>query len=398
VTDLRALETDELPAAIEAMELAFNSDSHPEDKALDRLVIDASRTLAAFEGTTPIATCGWFDLTMTLPGTVAPVAGVTWVSVSPGHRRRGLLRELMTRQLADLQDAGRPVAALWASEAAIYHRFGYGPASWHHTYEVRRGAAFTRPVATDGLRLVPPSQEVLAPVFDAVVASRPGYFARDAHWWTYRLHDPEHRRDGGSSLRCVVDGTEGYALFSTKAEWGPGGSAGMVRVRELVGATPDSEARLWRFLLDLDLTAKTTAWAQPVDSPLVHLLAEPRAALPRLGDGLWVRLVSLPEALQTRRYATEVDVVLEVSDDVCPWNAGRWRLSAGPSGAICAPTTDPADLTLDVRELGAAFLGGTLLTARARAGWVTEQAPGALAETSLAFTWPGPAPHCPMVF
>lgn len=398
MTDLRPLNPAELPAAFDAIELAFGGDPHPEDCAIEISVMDASRTLAAFDGTTPIATAGWFDLTMTLPGTRAPVAGVTWVSVSPVHRRRGLLRAMMRRQLDEFRADSRPIAALWASEAAIYQRYGYGPATWRYATEVRRGAAFTRQVDAAGLQLEEPSPALLAPAYDAVEATVPGFFTRDDRWWSFRLHDPAHRRGGASPLRCVVDGAEGYALYATKNDWGPAGSAGTVRVQEVVGRTPEAEARLWRYLLDLDLMATVSAQGISVDSPLLSLLAEPRAATARLGDALWVRLVSVPEALQSRCYATEVDVVLEVGDGFCPWNAGRWRLSGGPTGAVCASTTDPADLVVDVRDLGAAFLGGTSLITRARAGWVTEARPGALAAASLAFGWPGPAPHCPMIF
>jgi predicted acetyltransferase len=398
VTDLRPFAPTELAAAHHALELAFGGDPHPEDQAVELSLVDADLTLGAFDDGVPVATAGWFDLTMALPGAVAPVAGVTWVSVAPTHRRRGILTAMMRRQLADLRTAGRPVAALWASEGAIYQRFGYGPASWHQSVEVRRGAAFTRAVDVTGLRMAPPTAELLGPVFDAVLPGRPGWYARSADWWTYRLHDPSHRREGASPLRCVVDGDEGYTLFSTKGEWGQNGPDGAVRVRELVARTPGAEARLWRFLLDQDLMARLTAWALPVDSPLLHLLSEPRAAQARVGDALWVRLVSVPEALALRRYATDVDVVLDVVDGVCPWNAGRWRLSGGPEGASCTATTDPAELRLDVRELGAAYLGGTALVTRAAAGGVAEEHPGALARASLAFGWPGRAAHCPMVF
>ncbi|MCW2613680.1 MAG: GCN5-related N-acetyltransferase [Frankiales bacterium] len=68
---------------------------------------------------------------MAVPGARVPVAGVTWVAVAPTARRQGVLRSFMTRQLTDLHERGTAVAALWASEGAIYQRFGYGPAAWH---------------------------------------------------------------------------------------------------------------------------------------------------------------------------------------------------------------------------------------------------------------------------
>jgi Sterol carrier protein domain len=108
-------------------------------------------------------------------------------------------------------------------------------------------------------------------------------------------------------------------------------------------------------------------------------------------------------ALAQRRYACPVDVVIEVADQLCPQNTGRWRLAAEtgatPPGfrATCEPTTAPADVVLPVWALGAAYLGGTGLGAMANAGLVTEVTPGSLAALSTAMSWE-PAPWCPMTF
>ena len=99
-----------------------------------------------------------------------------------------------------------------------------------------------------------------------------------------------------------------------------------------------------------------------------------------------------------RRYAADVDVVLDVDDATCPWNTRRWRLSGGPDGAVCEPTGDAADLAVTAADLGAALLGGTSLHARAAAGTVVEHRPGALAAAATAFGPLGRLPHCPMVF
>lgn len=398
MTPIRPFQADELVAAHAALELAFGSDPNAADRDMDLTLLRPEATLGAWDGETVIATAGYYDLPLTVPGGVVEAAGVTWVSVAPTHRRQGIVTQLMQRQLADLHDAGRPVAALWASEGSIYQRFGYGPGSWQLNVEVPAGAAFTRPVDVRGLRVVPPSEQALRPVLDREVGGRPGWWARSSKWWAYRLFDPEHRRGGATTLRAVIDGDRGYALYRTKNEWGGAGPNGHVTVAEVLASDPESEARLWRFLLDQDLMRHVRGWGQPVDSPLLQLLAEPRSAQARLSDALWVRLVDVPGALVRRSYPSEVDVVLEVTDRHCPWNAGRWRLSTGAAGATCVATTDPADLALDVRDLGAAYLGGTTLAARAAAGWVVEHTPGALPATSVAFGWPGRAPHSPMVF
>ncbi|MCW2615893.1 MAG: family N-acetyltransferase, partial [Frankiales bacterium] len=218
---------------------------------------------------------------------------------------------------------------------------------------------------------------------------------RDGAWWAYRLHDPEHGRDGASALRCAVtDG--GYALYSQTARWSDGVPSGTVTVRELVAVDEPARERLWRFLLDLDLMGEVVCRSVAVDDPLLQLLAEPRAARSRLSDDLWVRLVDVGAALSSRRYAADVDVVLEVQDTLCPWNAGRWRLTGGRAGAACVPDDSPADLVLDVTDLGAAYLGGTALSSRRAT--VQERTPGALARASTAFGPLDAAPWCPMVF
>lgn len=406
--DVTALETrplarEDLPEVWQLLEHAFGGANHPDDHDVELgLVQEPARFYGTYDGGRVVTAGGSYALTMTVPGGPRPVAGVSWVGVAPTHRRRGLLRDLMRRQLDDLRAGGEAVAALWASEGAIYQRFGYGPAAWDVSLRVPSKAPFVRPVDTGGLRMEAPDAAVLAPVYDAVVGRSVGWTARDQDWWAYRLHDPEHRREGAAPLLAVVDerdgAVRGYALYATKQGWTEGRSDGTVGVREVVATDPASLARLWRYLLDLDLMTTVAGYNAGVDDPLLHLLAEPRAARAGLKDNVWVRLVDVPAALQSRAYAAEVDVVLEVDDPFCPWNAGRWRLSMGPAGAVCSPTSDAPDLALGAADLGAAYLGGTTLASRAAAGYVTELRPGALAAASTAFGWPGPAPYSPMIF
>ncbi len=158
-----------------------------------------------------------------------------------------------------------------------------------------------------------------------------------------------------------------------------------------------ASAVLWRRLSDLDLMSTVITDSRPPDDPLLHQLIDVRAAAPGLRDGLWVRLVDVGAALAARRYSAPVDVVLDVSDELCPWNARRWRLSGDADGGTCTPTRDSADVHLDVRTLGSAYLGGETLGALAAAGVVQEGTRGALARASAALAWPV-APYCGWVF
>jgi predicted acetyltransferase len=178
----------------------------------------------------------------------------------------------------------------------------------------------------------------------------------------------------------------------------------VLTVRELMAADSAASAALCTDLLSRDLTTEFRLPRRPVDDPLLCQLADPRRARPQLNDNLWVRIVDLPRALAGRGYSCPVDVVLEVRDEILPSNAGRWRLTtagetgAGPGlAAACVPAASPADLGLDVTELGAAYLGGTRLGALADAGLVAELRPGAVRQLSAAMSW-DPAPWCPLVF
>ena len=124
-----------------------------------------------------------------------------------------------------------------------------------------------------------------------------------------------------------------------------------------------------------------------------HLLADARAARVSVYDGLWVRLVDVGRALGCRSYAADDGLTLEVRDEFCPWNAGRWRLEAGE----CRRTDGAADLALDTADLAAVYLGGNRWTTLAGAGRVEELKPGAVRRADGMF-FGGPAPWCPTHF
>jgi predicted acetyltransferase len=380
---------------------------------LDRL--ELGRTLAAFDGDTIVGSAGAFSFRMRVPGAMAAVAGVSLVAVLPSHRRQGILSALMRRQLADVSERGAAVAVLFCSESGIYGRYGYGRASWQAAYRLQRGEGALAPgaPADPGLRLriaEPRSARAeLAQVYDLALAERPGLYARTEPWWDRLLTDLHS--DGGSSrpIRCLLaegdSGPRGYAVFTSAERWDEdaGLPEGVLEVSEAIAADPAATAALWGNLLSRDLLSEFRARMRPVDDPLLYLLADPRRVRSVVSDGLWVRLVDVRSALAQRHYASPVDVVIEVADELCPQNAGRWRLAAEPGAApagfraTCERTTVPADVVLPVRALGAAYLGGTRLTAMAKAGLVTEATPGSLAALSTAMSWE-PAPWCPMTF
>jgi predicted acetyltransferase len=404
---LRPIDPAEFPAYYRSLVETFGSDVRDRDREAEVDLFEAERSLAGFDGDQVVATSGIYTRDMTLPGGPRPIAAVTLVSVAPTHRRRGLLTEMMRRQLTELHEQQRePVAALLASESIIYGRFGYGLASRRARLSGTTRELTLRPgtdTGTGRITLVraEEARPHLAEVYEQVRVGNVGWLDRRGGWWTYRLQDPEHWRDGASAYRYALnteqDGrVSGYVIYRIKQVW-DGRHESEVHVFELTATTPQAYAATWSFVANLDLIRQVRKRNAPVDEPFAHQLADPRALRTEVSDALWVRLADVGRGLADRRYGVEVDAVFEVGDEFCPWNAGRWRLRGGPDGAECVPTRDSADLALTSTELGAAYLGGTTLAGLAAAGRVAELRPGTLARVSRAFAGDR-QPWCPEVF
>jgi predicted acetyltransferase len=369
-----------------------------EERALDRSLTESARSLAAWDGDELVGTAAAFRFRMAVPGgALLPTAGISMVSVAATHRRRGVLKSMMRRQLDDVREWGEPLAALTASEPAIYGRFGYGAATFQLLADIDTSrVTLDVPAGTGDVRLryADPADVLGAceAVYAELVPLRPGMLARQPGWERVGLLDPESGREGASALQCVVaerDGkVTGYARFRTKMGWSPSGHDGTVTLEDLAALDPASDAALWRFLFGIDLMSTLTVRGRPTDDAWQYLVSDIRRCMTRVRDMGYVRLVDVGAALAARTYQTPVDVVLEVADAFCPWNAGRWRLTGDAKGASCERTTDKAELALSVRELAAAYLGGVSLLSSARAGRVSELRPGALAEASVAFGSP----------
>ncbi|MDQ2688758.1 MAG: GNAT family N-acetyltransferase [Chloroflexota bacterium] len=388
-----------------AGELAFGE--HPRDEDISRWqkLFEANRAIAAYDGDRIVGTAGIFSFQLTVPGGVLPAAGVTIVGVHPTHRRRGILRRMMRLQLDAIRERGEPLAILWASEGNIYQRFGYGLGSLRMGVSIGRDrSAFRLPHTPAGtIRFVEPDEgkRLFPPVYEAVRGGRPGFFDRsDTYWDTEFFPDPEHWRHGASAAFHVVHEVageaDGYARYRIREDWS-GTPNSSVIVNELIATNPAAHLDLWRYLLDIDLMGKIEAWNIPPDDPLVLTVAEPRRMNLTLGDALWLRVVDVSSALAGRRYRSDGSLVLEISDEFCPWNDGRWRLTVEGGVPFVEPSTDAADLTCDITDLGAAYLGAFGFTQLADAGRVGEAQPGALRRAEDLFRTDR-APWCPRVF
>lgn len=344
-----------------------------------------SERIGAYDGETLVGQLATLPMRLAVPGAFLDCSAVTFVGVLPTHRRQGILTSLIDRMHRDAVAAGRPVAALWASQGAIYGRYGFGLATRAAVLEVDSSRPLDLRTAPDPrpLRLVDTASapEVLDPIHRRGLAARPGGLVRDPEWWTRSiLRSVDDEAAGFTEPRVVVH-PAGYAVYRADENK-------TIRVVDLVGETPEVEAALWRYLASIDLTSRIHAPSRPVDDLLPYMVTDPDQVTVKENYGaLWLRLVDVPAALRAREWATEDTFVLEVEDARIPSNSGRWRLTAGSEPA-CEPTTDSADLVLTAADLAAVYLGGTTPMTLTRVGAVTERTPGAAARLTAALTVP----------
>jgi predicted acetyltransferase len=403
--EVRPIGTELLDDVLRLNAAAFGEQEDPEHREPHRAIFEGARTIAAFDGDLMIGIASIYPFELTVPGGLVPTAGITSVAVLPTHRRRGVNTALMRRQMDDLHEGGEPVAYLWASEGAIYQRFGYGTGALTATFEIdRRNAGFLRPVERrSAIRLVDRESalKTFPSVYERLRPSVPGMVTQDEAWWNHQLLDTEHsRRDAGPLFLAVFespDGADGYVAYRIEDTWDGGGPKQTVTVELLLATTREAYAALWRYLLDLDLVRKVKGWKRPIDEPLLHMLMEPRALRFSLRDGTWLRLVEVAPALEARRYDVEGRLVLGLQDGFCRWNEGRYQLEGGPDGASCTRTDVEPDLELEVTDLAAMYLGAVGASTLVRAGRVVERTPGAAKRADAMFA-SDPAPWCPHIF
>ncbi|APR85063.1 Enhanced intracellular survival protein [Minicystis rosea] len=359
--------------------------------------------LGAYDGDALVGAAGSYSFDVTVPGGAAvPMAGLTLVAVVPTHRRRGILTRLMRTHLDGARARGQALAGLFASEAPIYGRFGYGMAAVGGDIDLPRDrtAFFGPPTPPSRVRFVTEAEALtlFPPIWDRVRRTVPGMLTRSPGWWhTRRIADPDVMRGGRGPLQRVIVDVGGrpaaYALYRFSAPMAHRDPFPSLEIAEAMGDSPEATRAVWRYLLDIDLASSFRAAQLPVDHPLMLMLADPRRLYMRLRDTLWIRLVDVGAALSQRRYGGPGSLTLAVEDAFCPWNEGRYRLAGG-----AAERTDAApDLAMNVADLGAAYLGGTTFTQLAAVGRVIEHRPGALLEADAMFRSER-VPWCPETF
>ena len=346
---------------------------------------DLGRSIAVFEDGQIVGGAHSHLLEMSVPGGVATVAGVSNVEVQPTHTRRGIMTQMMRHQIDGIHERGEPLAALFATESAIYGRFGYGVGSMHEQWSIEKAhnAYALRLDSSGRITFIDPADigKELPDVMRRSTQGRPAVFQRAPHHWERDARDPIHSQGGPGGVfyaAYLEDGRiDGYVNYRTQRP--------TVIVNELMAATAEANAALWRFCFDLDLYERTEAIKRPVDDPLPWMLADPRRLQRSTRDGLWVRIVDVAAALELRQYLANDRITLRVQDDFCSWNSTCFEIDGSLEGATCRRTSGSPDLTVTVAGLASAYMSAATLTTLASAGLVEEHTPGALLRADRMF-------------
>jgi len=382
--EMRNVSSDEFVQWVHA-EARAHGNRLNDDPEILRPHFDLDRSIAVFDQGTIIGGAHSHRLEISIPGGSAVIAGVANVQVQPTHTRRGVMTRMMHHQIKDIHERGEPLAGLFASESIIYGRFGYGVGSLYERWLIdRQHNAYARPYESGGrIVFVDPVDitKELPEVFRRSTIDRPGIFQRPLHHWERDSRAPEHRQGGPGGLFYAAyedsGRVDGYVTYRTTGT--------TLIVNELMAATKEANCALWRFCFDLDRVTSTEALKRPVDDPLPWMLADPRRLQRSTRDGLWLRLIDVGAALMLRRYMHSDRLVLEVRDELCPWNEGRFELEGSAEGATCRNTSGSPDLVIAVSALASAYLGTISFSMLAQAGLVDERTPSALLRADRMF-------------
>lgn len=363
--------------------------------AMGAYLSSAETPVGAWGADYPVATYAYHRKDLNVGGgQLLPVHQITAVTVRPSHRRRGLLRAMVTADLARAKADGLPMAALTASEAVIYGRFGFGVATHNCVVEVstRGGLAFHNPAAASRgvVEMADASvvKELNNALFARVHAATYGSIGRHE---MYRLTASGQGNYGqmtpAKNVRAALhygdDGeVDGYVTYK------PGEPA--IQIVDLLAATDDAYLALWNFLGSLDLIV-SVKWkmAPEVDVLEWSMAAKRDYKRTETEDHLWLRILDTEAALAGRHYAVDGAVSIEVTDPL-GHAAGTFRVVA--AGGTATVTTcakgEPADLTLGVSELSSTYLGVVSARTLASAGRLTENAPGGIERFDAVFASP----------
>lgn len=388
--EFRAVQKDDRAEYDSVVNYVFGNNSAEPDPEHD--VIQNDWTTAAFHKGKVVATSAGYPFKMRLNGKAVFVDGLTDVGTVPGFRRRGLVRELVTRRLNMVHEHEQQSASiLWASMAAIYQRFGYGLGSTHSSCSIDpRYAMFQFETNPDGYVKNVEEEEglpIIKNLYRTFINSRTLDLHRADIMWKGHF-GTKKRKDYCAVYYDSDDQPQGYITYRLgmfkRREDDPGPDQ-RIQVHDYVYHTMDAYRGLWEFMRAHDLVGKI-AVDMPRDDPALDLMLEPRMLNLHTWDALWLRIVDVDTFIKGRNYGSKGTVVLEILEDPeCPWNVGKFLIDTDGETTEVNQTTLSADVTIGPNGLASLLTGNSSMTHLVRIGRATASDPTRLPELDTLF-------------
>ena len=292
-----------------------------------------------------------------------PFWAITSVTVRPTHRRRGMLRDMLTASLERAVTQGMPMAGLTVSEGGIYGRFGVGPAGSLQSAEIDTRAFVLRRSVPGEVVLVEPAE--LEDHFEDLAAltrrAWPGVFpmgaqrtAALAQWDAEAervpadryaaVHRDERGQFDGAVVWSVVIKKDGPPTLVVHSLWG----------------APTAVWALIAFCCSIDLVEVVRIPFSPPIAQVRAVTVDPRAVrLTDHTDALWLRPLDVPACVEARPWGANGQVTLAVTDPL-GHAAGTWQIFVEEGVASAQPTAAEPMLTVDVDTLGCLLGDGRL--------------------------------------
>lgn len=361
--EIRAYKEEDRKALGHLLALAFGGtdeegESHVDPEQNRRL--DPELVYVAEEGGAPRATATELPLQVYVDGQAAPMGGIAAVATHPAHRRQRLAGSLMRSVLYGMRERGVHLSMLAPFNHSFYRAHGYELATEDIRYTLGPGDLPTSPEQSHVRAYREADLPAMQSLLEAEAARHPLCIRRGGGRWLQVLEQEKRRDQNSENSEAAVyerDGeVEGYVIYRHRKneKAGTEGEPGMMlRVTELVGRTVRAREALLSFMAAYDPLEWRVDYAVPRGEPL-HPFLKSSYVRATVEPDKMLRLVDVGGALSHLARPVPEPLVLEVSDDALPENAGAYTVN---EGGVTRGAAAPERVKLDVRQLAQLYAG-----------------------------------------
>lgn len=314
-------------------------------------------------------------------GRSQPMGAVSAVGIRPDMRSKGLATAMMRSCLEEMNESGIHVSALFPATVRLYRWAGYEISMAFQEWKLD-----SKKLPVSG-RSMPVNEThdrtLVADSYSRWASTHNGVLDRTESAWE-RIWRPGDSETDNPLAYLIGDGDGHIVLRQTKAAEGWGYHLDLA---DLVAHNREALERAFTFLADHRSFAREVRWAGPLNDARI-LGFDEQIAQPNRYFGVMLRIVNVVGALEARGWDDQLNTEFEfeVTDDVCSWNNGAYRVVIN-EGQAHVERIARAAYRLDIRGL-APLYSGWLSPAQLKAAGMSEGEPG----SGLALAFQGPTP------